>query len=147
MLSARIDYQKCVEPISHDNNAVVIGCASASDSANVSGWMTVKSEPMFANQLGAGGGKATIACNIKSLFFRLVLRPTRVFPPTASVGRILRCSHLKAVRDERSSRHRLRERIHHGRIAVTPLHFDLTAERGMEELRGFDLTQLLQAAE
>ncbi|HET6551524.1 MAG TPA: 5'/3'-nucleotidase SurE [Solirubrobacter sp.] len=30
-----------------------------------------------------------------------------------------------------------------GRIAVTPLHFDLTAERGMEELRAFDLARLL----
>jgi 5'-nucleotidase len=37
--------------------------------------------------------------------------------------------------------------VAHGRIAVTPLHFDLTAEHGMEELRAFDLTQLLQAAE
>src|SRR4051812_44745893 len=34
-----------------------------------------------------------------------------------------------------------------GRIAVTPLHFDLTAEHGMEALRAFDLAQLLQAAE
>jgi 5'/3'-nucleotidase len=30
-----------------------------------------------------------------------------------------------------------------GRIAVTPLHFDLTAEHGMEELRAYDLAQLL----
>jgi 5'-nucleotidase len=30
-----------------------------------------------------------------------------------------------------------------GRIAVTPLHFDLTAEHGMEELRAFDLARLL----
>jgi 5'-nucleotidase len=30
-----------------------------------------------------------------------------------------------------------------GRIAVTPLHFDLTAEHGMEELRVFDLARLL----
>jgi 5'-nucleotidase len=30
-----------------------------------------------------------------------------------------------------------------GRIAVTPLHFDLTAEHGMEELRAFDLALLL----
>ncbi len=34
-----------------------------------------------------------------------------------------------------------------GKIAVTPLHFDLTAEHGMEALRAFDLAQLLQAAE
>jgi 5'-nucleotidase len=35
-----------------------------------------------------------------------------------------------------------------GRIAVTPLHFDLTAEHGMEELRAFDLARLLgEAAE
>jgi 5'-nucleotidase len=33
-----------------------------------------------------------------------------------------------------------------GRIAVTPLHFDLTAEHGMEELRAFDLAALLGAA-
>lgn len=32
-----------------------------------------------------------------------------------------------------------------GRIAVTPLHFDLTAEHGMEALREFDLAQLLEA--
>jgi 5'-nucleotidase len=30
-----------------------------------------------------------------------------------------------------------------GRIAVTPLHFDLTAEHGMEELRAYDLARLL----
>jgi 5'/3'-nucleotidase len=30
-----------------------------------------------------------------------------------------------------------------GRIAVTPLHFDLTAEHGMEELRSYDLARLL----
>jgi 5'-nucleotidase len=34
-----------------------------------------------------------------------------------------------------------------GRIAVTPLHFDLTAEHGMEALRAFDLAHLLDAAE
>src|SRR3954447_15480476 len=34
-----------------------------------------------------------------------------------------------------------------GRIAVTPLHFDLTAEHGMDELRGFDLDSLLEPAE
>src|SRR3954471_5368320 len=34
-----------------------------------------------------------------------------------------------------------------GRIAVTPLHFDLTAEHGMEELRAYDLARLLQPAE
>jgi 5'-nucleotidase len=34
-----------------------------------------------------------------------------------------------------------------GRIAVTPLHFDLTAEHGMEELRNYDLEALLQPAE
>jgi 5'-nucleotidase len=33
-----------------------------------------------------------------------------------------------------------------GRIAVTPLHFDLTAEHGMEELRAFDLEALLEDA-
>jgi len=33
-----------------------------------------------------------------------------------------------------------------GRIAVTPLHFDLTAERGLEELRAYDLAQLLAPA-
>jgi 5'-nucleotidase len=33
-----------------------------------------------------------------------------------------------------------------GRIAVTPLHFDLTAEHGMEELRAFDLAALLESA-
>ena len=33
-----------------------------------------------------------------------------------------------------------------GRIAVTPLHFDLTAEHGMEELRAFDLAALLGSA-
>src|SRR5262249_37589750 len=34
-----------------------------------------------------------------------------------------------------------------GRIAVTPLHFDLTAEHGLEELRGFDLVALLEPIE
>jgi 5'-nucleotidase len=33
-----------------------------------------------------------------------------------------------------------------GRIAVTPLHFDLTAEYGMEGLRAYDLAELLRAA-
>jgi 5'/3'-nucleotidase len=33
-----------------------------------------------------------------------------------------------------------------GRIAVTPLHFDLTAERGMEDLRTYDLARLLTPA-
>jgi 5'-nucleotidase len=33
-----------------------------------------------------------------------------------------------------------------GRIAVTPLHFDLTAEHGMEELRAYDLARLLTPA-
>jgi 5'-nucleotidase len=32
-----------------------------------------------------------------------------------------------------------------GHIAVTPLHFDLTAERAMDALREYDLTQLLEA--
>ena len=34
-----------------------------------------------------------------------------------------------------------------GRIAVTPLHFDLTAEHGIEALRDYDLEALLQPAE
>ena len=33
-----------------------------------------------------------------------------------------------------------------GRIAVTPLHFDLTAEHGLEELRAYDLARLLAPA-
>jgi 5'-nucleotidase len=33
-----------------------------------------------------------------------------------------------------------------GRIAVTPLHFDLTAEHGMEGLRSYDLARLLGGA-
>jgi 5'-nucleotidase len=33
-----------------------------------------------------------------------------------------------------------------GRISVTPLHFDLTAEHGMEELRAYDLARLLGKA-
>jgi 5'-nucleotidase len=33
-----------------------------------------------------------------------------------------------------------------GRIAVTPLHFDLTAEHGLEDLRAWDLAQLLAPA-
>jgi len=33
-----------------------------------------------------------------------------------------------------------------GRVAVTPLHFDLTAEHGLEELRAFDLARLLAPA-
>jgi 5'-nucleotidase len=33
-----------------------------------------------------------------------------------------------------------------GRIAVTPLHFDLTAEHGLEKLRAYDLAQLLAPA-
>ena len=34
-----------------------------------------------------------------------------------------------------------------GRIAVTPMHFDLTDRPGLEALRGFDLDGLLDAAE
>lgn len=34
-----------------------------------------------------------------------------------------------------------------GRIAVTPLHFDLTAEHGLEGLREYDLAQLLHDAD
>jgi 5'-nucleotidase len=33
-----------------------------------------------------------------------------------------------------------------GCIAITPLHFDLTDEAGVEELSGFDLDRLLQPA-
>ena len=33
-----------------------------------------------------------------------------------------------------------------GRISVTPLHFDLTAEHGLDELRAYDLAQLLAPA-
>ena len=33
-----------------------------------------------------------------------------------------------------------------GRIAVTPLHFDLTAEHGLDELRAYDLARLLAPA-
>jgi 5'-nucleotidase len=33
-----------------------------------------------------------------------------------------------------------------GHIAVTPLHFDLTAEHGLEQLRAYDLAQLLAPA-
>ena len=33
-----------------------------------------------------------------------------------------------------------------GRIAVTPLHFDLTDEPGIETLRAYDLARLLQPA-
>jgi 5'-nucleotidase len=33
-----------------------------------------------------------------------------------------------------------------GRIAVTPLHFDLTASHGLDELRAYDLAQLLAPA-
>jgi 5'-nucleotidase len=33
-----------------------------------------------------------------------------------------------------------------GRVAVTPLHFDLTAEHGLEELRAYDLARLLTPA-
>jgi 5'-nucleotidase len=33
-----------------------------------------------------------------------------------------------------------------GRIAVTPLHFDLTAEHGMDQLRAYDLERLLAPA-
>jgi 5'/3'-nucleotidase len=36
--------------------------------------------------------------------------------------------------------------VHHGRIAVTPLHFDLTAEHGMDALRAYDLDSLLAPA-
>ena len=36
--------------------------------------------------------------------------------------------------------------VHHGRIAVTPLHFDLTDTAGVEALRGFDLDALLRPA-
>jgi 5'-nucleotidase len=34
-----------------------------------------------------------------------------------------------------------------GRVAVTPLHFDLTAQHGLDELRGFDLEALLEPIE
>ncbi len=34
--------------------------------------------------------------------------------------------------------------VHAGRIAVTPLHFDLTHHTGLEALRGFDLEALLE---
>jgi len=37
--------------------------------------------------------------------------------------------------------------VHAGRIAVTPLHFDLTARRSIEELRHYDLEALLRPAE
>ena len=33
-----------------------------------------------------------------------------------------------------------------GRIAVTPLHFDLTDEPGIETLQGYDLARLLEPA-
>ncbi len=33
-----------------------------------------------------------------------------------------------------------------GRVSVTPLHFDLTAEHGLEALRAYDLAALLQPA-
>jgi 5'-nucleotidase len=33
-----------------------------------------------------------------------------------------------------------------GRVTVTPLHFDLTAEHGLEGLRGYDLARLLEPA-
>jgi 5'-nucleotidase len=33
-----------------------------------------------------------------------------------------------------------------GRIAVTPLHFDLTADHGLDELRAYDLARLLAPA-
>jgi 5'/3'-nucleotidase len=36
--------------------------------------------------------------------------------------------------------------IAEGRVAVTPLHFDLTAEHGLDELRAYDLTRLLMPA-
>ena len=36
--------------------------------------------------------------------------------------------------------------VYAGRIAVTPLHFDLTAEHGLEELRSYDLARLLAGA-
>jgi 5'-nucleotidase len=36
--------------------------------------------------------------------------------------------------------------VYAGRIAVTPLHFDLTAEHGLDELRAYDLARLLAGA-
>jgi 5'-nucleotidase len=36
--------------------------------------------------------------------------------------------------------------IAEGRISVTPLHFDLTAEHGLERLRAYDLARLLEPA-
>src|SRR5262245_56624598 len=36
--------------------------------------------------------------------------------------------------------------IAEGRVAVTPLHFDLTAEHGLDELRAYDLARLLTPA-
>ena len=36
--------------------------------------------------------------------------------------------------------------IAEGRIAVTPIHFDLTDQAGVEELAGFDLERLLRPA-
>ena len=52
--SAHIDYQQGVEPVSHNDNAVVIGCIPARDSANVSGGVSPKRESVFAKQLGIG---------------------------------------------------------------------------------------------
>jgi 5'-nucleotidase len=36
--------------------------------------------------------------------------------------------------------------IAEGRIAVTPIHFDLTDQAGVEELAGFDLERLMRPA-
>ena len=45
-----------------------------------------------------------------------------------------------------ADRERLRRRVAEGRIAVTPLHFDLTDEPGIETLRAYDLARLLAPA-
>ena len=95
--SARVDYQQGVKPISHNYNAVVIGCISVSDAANVSRWVSLKRESVFAQQLGIDAGNASVSGCVQNLFCRSVSRTTRVFPPTTPEGRVFRCSHVKAV--------------------------------------------------
>ena len=95
--SAHIDYQQRVEPVSYNDNAVVIGCTPASDGANVSGGVSPKREAAFAKQLGVGAGKAGVSGRVQNLFYRPVFRTTRIIPPTTAEGRIFRCSHVKTV--------------------------------------------------
>jgi 5'-nucleotidase len=80
----------------------------------------------------------------------------------ARLGKRIYRDELQVVDEEEGGRRRIRmygdspvhddERgtdlaaVSAGRVAVTPLHFDLTAEHGLDALRGYDLGALLEPA-